>query len=323
MKLFEYWTELPKVLSKLFRDNDMSYETQTSTVIDMANKILTTEKLIKQALKNGFFKKNSLTNTNSLDLANQVFNRLISVKKEKQLIAFECVKKSIKIMNSLIKSYESIERFDKEMIGKIKIFLQLTRSIAAKCDQEILILNKSFNKTNSKDLENRKNSNNSFECDRSSTDDSNSSSIDKEVEEKENEYNYENIDDDVSSDLSCYSDDEKDNNSNKDRLIENKRQFILMIKTYVIKLQAKLYEKTSRILSTVNIFNNVQCDTEEYNKVKVVRLTNEKRTLDTKDDVNSSRINSLSSVSTSYTKISNNDRKIIEASNMELNLVEN
>ena len=63
MKLFEYWIELPKVLSKLFIEQDHSYDAHTSQIINVSNKIIATEKLINQSLKSDDV-KNSLNYNN-------------------------------------------------------------------------------------------------------------------------------------------------------------------------------------------------------------------------------------------------------------------
>jgi hypothetical protein len=130
MKLFEYWTELPKVLSGLFQKKRIAYLLSSEHLYSMTKKIIETEKLINSTIKIGDL---NLSEENE----SLILKKLNTIRQQKESIAIQCVKKSINLMNQLIKSYESVHSFDKEALCNMRILLQLTRSITSKCEEEL------------------------------------------------------------------------------------------------------------------------------------------------------------------------------------------
>lgn len=128
MKLFQYWTELPKNVSFLVSSDD-DFISSSNKLLNMSQEIVQSEELINSVLE-----KSELLMSSENKF--RILEKLSNIKAEKQSIASQSIRKSIKIMNQVLKSLEDNEVKSLDL-PKIRMFLKLTRSIATNCDQEI------------------------------------------------------------------------------------------------------------------------------------------------------------------------------------------
>lgn len=250
MKLFEYWTELPSILSSLY-PNISPNLIKFSQVINQNSKkiLLAQEKLISLISK---FEINRMKVEQQIIIS----QKLESIESEKTQLIIQSVNCTVKSFNEAFKVFESVQSPSKEVFAQLKHTLQLTRSIKAKITLEQSNLSVNNSQANSNSNYYQLNDNNNY----------------SKSNNKENSlYNESNCSIDLETQCSLTNDGV--DNYDYSGEIPNTQEFLETFSLYIDKLQSKLFLLSNELLGKQNNFICSRLNLQNKN-LEIIKATN-------------------------------------------------